>query len=82
MNDKETFLHLYGLASDHHDKTGDMKPWLVLASAEDNAGDSGFSPDDEGYFPFVIESLHGLLAPRGSDYQDQIPWFAARGFVA
>ena len=81
MKDKDLFLHLYGLAHDHHEATGDMKPWLVLASAENNAGDSGFSPDDEGYFPLVIGSLRDLLAPR-SDYRDQIPWFAANGFVA
>lgn len=78
---RETLAKLRELTQKHLDTTGDWEPFLALASAEDNAGDSGYVENDPEYASFTLESLRGNLG-RGSDHHGQAQWFAQNGFIA
>ena len=82
MKSKETLSRLTALAEQEMYSTGtrDDKMAQIIWAAEDNAGDSGLTPDDSDFSSFVISSMKGLLS--SPEHADAAAWYAKHGFIA
>ena len=82
MKSKETLSRLTALAEQEIYSTGtrDDKMIRIIWAAEENAGDSGLTPDNSEFASFVISSMQDLLSSR--DHADAAAWYAKHGFIA
>jgi len=80
MKSKETLTRLTALAEQHMENTGDRSLIAIVWSAEENAGDSGFTVNDSKFAGFVLSSMQDLLSSR--DHAVAAAWYANHGFTA
>jgi len=73
-------MRLTTLAEKYMDRTRDDKPIQIIWSGQENAEDSGLSPDDAEYAGFVLSGMQGLLSSR--EHADAADWFSSHGFNA